>query len=397
MREEPPSEVGREKVLGARSKMLRKGCQAWLEFLEFARHRYGNTARAWFRMDAQEKLVLTEKEFVRGCDEIGFRGNIPALWRYVDADRGGHVRLWELDPRAGVILASFRKFLLDRTTDASGGFRLLDANNSNRVYKAEFTQRLRELGHTTNLSQLFDLLDRDGYGFLVEHNLGFLHRWKPHPYLFCKPNFDAVQPFKDALLARDGPPLAKVWRKVLDREGTMRVKWSSFVTICSQSSMLKQNGAPKTEEQMCAVWKAFDADSSGWISLREFDSECFEIYAGFKRWAEEAHGTVINAFREIDASTNGNGKLAPSELRKVLTHGPKAWVGNPDWLFECLDWNETGRLVEQDFFFLDHWDLDGEDWEATVRNWHSRPKPGVRPKVGPEAGQVSVVVAPAKP
>jgi len=291
-----------------------------------------------------------------------------------------------LDPRTGVILASFRKFLLDRTPngDATSGFRLLDANNSYRLYKAEFIQRLKELGYTANLTLLFDLLDRDGYGFLVDQNFNFLHRWRPHPYLFCKPIPELVQPFKEALLAVHGAPLAKVWRKVLDRDGSMRVKWNAFFAACSQPAMLKQTGSPKTEEQMCGVWKAFDSDSSGWISLREFDPECFELYAGFKRWAEEHHGTVLQAFREIDAATNGNGKLAPSELRKVLSHGPKAWSGDTDWLFECLDWHDSGRLVEQDFAFLDHWDLDGEDWEATVRNWNNRPKSGVRRKVAPE-------------
>lgn len=379
----PPPEIDTGSRGGARS-LLWKGCHAWKEFLQFARHRFGNTVRAWFRMDLQEKLILTEKEFIRGCEEIGFRGNIPALWRYADANRCGQVQLWEIDPNAAMQLASFRNFVVEKLDcEDANAFYILDQNQSNRLYKAEFIQRLHSLGYESDLAVLFDLLDRDGYGFMVERDLNFLRHWKPPPYLFCKPNHEAVQRLREAFLKVHGSPLFRTWRKVLDRPGSMRITWNTFVNACSSASMAKQSGAPKTEEQISAVWKALDTECSGWIRLREFDPPCFEVYSSFKRWAESLHGSALRAFREIDAATNGNGKLAERELRKVV-QDRGGWNGDVGFLFECLDWNNSGRIVEQDVVFLDHWDLDTEEWEAKVRKWNCRPRAGLRPKQGLE-------------
>lgn len=379
--EGPPLELGRGRHHGMRSKMLRKGLHTWLEFLQFARHRFGNTARAWFRMDLREKLSLTEKEFVRGCEEVGFRGNLPALWRYLDSDRTGTVSIMEMDPAVGEKLASFRKFLVENNPARDGsvgdGFQLLDQNRNNRCYKSEFKQRLRALGYSGELANLFELLDRDGYGCLVEHNLHFLQQWTPLPYLFCEPSFEALKAWKEDLKQVHGYPLAKAWRKVLDRDCTMRVTWHSFVVACSGLAASK-NTPPMTEAQMCAVWKALDDDSNNWISLSEFDPECYEVFASFKRWAEDVYGSCCDAFRDIDASTSQNGKLSTVEMRQVIGKCEKAWTGDLEWLFLCLDWNDTQRVTKQDFLFLDHWDLDGEEWEVTVRKWAMAPGGAVR-------------------
>jgi len=365
---QPEMPVPSSGPLRLKKSMLLKGWQARVEFLEFAQRRYGNIIRTWFLLDREENMKLGEKHFVRRVLDMGFSGNVPALWRYMDSDRSGSITILELDAHVAVALAGFKSLLQTNFDDSSKqAWQTMDKNRSGHVHKAEFVEAFQGLGYEGSLPRLFDLLDRGGLGYVVEADLAYLDRWQPRPYLFSKPDFEGLADLKEALLELYWPSF-KAWRKILDRDGTMRVNWEEFCEACRKLALRQAGGRPRAgflaAERMAGVWRALDADCSGWISLREFDTPSHKAVAGFKRWADRTHGSAVNAFHAIDG--NSNGKLHQWELQRT-TRGDDGYEGDVELLFESLDVNSAGWLTEGEFKFLDSWDLDWEEWEAKHR------------------------------
>eukprot|EP00927_Polykrikos_kofoidii_P060755 TRINITY_DN55676_c0_g1_i1.p1 TRINITY_DN55676_c0_g1~~TRINITY_DN55676_c0_g1_i1.p1 ORF type:complete len:751 (+),score=140.62 TRINITY_DN55676_c0_g1_i1:199-2451(+) len=357
---------------------LKKGFLALVELLEFAKHRYGNSVRLWFALDPEENMKLGEKVFIRRCVDIGFRGNIPAMWKYTDGDSSGNVSLLELDASAATMLAGF-KVSVEETFNGNfeDAFNAIDINKTGRIRRQEFVAGLRSLGIARHdPSRLFDLLDRQGFGYVVRTDLRFLSRWKTQRYLFSAPATESLKTFKEVCISVFGLPLFKCWRKVLDRNARMRISYEDFCSGCKQfalrtrqkQSLLIADMIPLQEEQLAGVWRALDDDCSGWVALREFDPESHEVLAEFKRWCERIHGSAVKAFRNLDG--NSNGKMVLSELQGIGS-GKNPFKGNPSLLFSCLDVSGEGKISIDDVSFLDSWDLTFEEWESEVLATHN--------------------------
>lgn len=346
--------------------MLQKGFQANQEFQVFARRRFGNLIRAWFAMDAEENLRLGYQHFVRRCDHIGFRGNISALWQYLDSDRTGSVTILEIDPAASRVLANF-KLLIERRFDGSveDAFQFMDDTKSNRVTKDECRNKLKQVGYNGPVNVLFDLLDRRGYGFVTLDDVTFLNTWHPPAFLFHAPKVKHWKRIKEELRELH-PSLLHMWRKVFDRDGVMRLSWDKFVQIFQSIGSADATASqvfPQALSDIAGVWRAMDAECCGWILLRDFDLESFEALSVFKRWAEGTHGSLVKAFHALDG---GNGRLSRGELKKAA-RGESGCRADLDLVFEGLDVEESSLLVENDVRFLDRWDLDWEDLEVEAR------------------------------
>mmetsp|Transcript_71909 Transcript_71909/g.161394 ORF Transcript_71909/g.161394 Transcript_71909/m.161394 type:complete len:416 (+) Transcript_71909:3-1250(+) len=387
-------EVQLDSGVAGKSK-LQLGFQALLEFRSFTSRRFGNPVRTWFMLDPEANMRLGEQQFARKCVEIGFRGNIMALWQYIDSDQTGTVSLLELDSSSAVMLAGFKLLLQEKFNNRSiEAFHFIDERRSGRVDRPTFVAGLKCAGYHGAISRLFDLLDRQGLGIISASDLKFLDTWKLPAYIFEKPDMEGLQAVKARLLEVHSN-LLRAWRKGLDRDGTMRVAWDEFRTAClelaratppkaaspktasasvpsSPASGGAQGALPRTEKEIAAVWRALDDDCSGWISLREFDRKSFEAVAAFKRWADRVHGGVVKAFRFLDNSgaptgSGSNLKLSEGELRRAV-RGKDGCKANMELLFEGLDANNTYSLTEADVKFLDGWDLAWEEWEAAAKN-----------------------------
>merc|ERR1712232_606810 len=60
---------------------LAKGMLAQKSFVVFANSRFGNVVRTWFKLDPDEHMKLCEQPFARKCVELGYPGDIRALYR----------------------------------------------------------------------------------------------------------------------------------------------------------------------------------------------------------------------------------------------------------------------------------------------------------------------------
>lgn len=350
---------------GVGKSIMKKGHDTLLEFNEFTRRRIGNPVRTWFQLDPEENLRIGEKQFMRRCEEIGFRGNLPSLWRYIDADQTGSITILELDAPAAIVLADFKNLIASHFGNTTAAFKFFDFNKSGRIAKPEFLMQMRELGYQGNAGKLHALLDRSGLGIVHTADIAFLDKWHPVPYLFAEYNWKGLQRLKDALVFQHAS-LLKAWRKALDKDSTMRISWDEFSQACMAIPQAREQlpsqyleDLPQTSDEIAGCWRALDQDCSGWIALREFDQPSFHALASFKRWADESHGGVVAAFRNLDTA---NAKLSEAELKKA-SRGEKGYKGDFELLFDGLDVNNANQLTENDVKFLDAWDLDWEDWE----------------------------------
>eukprot|EP00929_Paragymnodinium_shiwhaense_P025204 TRINITY_DN15305_c0_g2_i1.p1 TRINITY_DN15305_c0_g2~~TRINITY_DN15305_c0_g2_i1.p1 ORF type:complete len:823 (-),score=213.23 TRINITY_DN15305_c0_g2_i1:64-2532(-) len=362
--EEPPASWRYD----PRKKQRLKGFYAHRHFTTFIIARFGNPLRAWFKLDPQENMTMGMCQFLRSCERICFYGNVASLWKYLDSDESGNVSILELHAPSAMLLARLKRIIKDKFDDDSAkAFRYIDDNGSNRVTRLEFIDVMQSFQFKGSASRLFHLLDRKGFGFFSSEDLAFFDKWELPHYIFLNRDEEGLENFKEAITEVHGNAL-KVWRRVLDKNGMMKMSWDDWVNVCAE---LRKNNVPALSlntDQVAAVWRAMETDCSGWIALREWDTEAYDNIAIFKRWADEVHGGVLKAFRKLDGSS-GNCKLSPSELRKALK-GPnalKAEVRQLNYLFEGLDVHGVGLLTEAEVKFLEEWDLEWEDWISAYR------------------------------
>jgi hypothetical protein len=359
---------------------MQKGLQALDEFNRFAAHKFGNTVRAWFMLDPDGKMSIGEKQFARACDEIGFHGNVPALWRYLDSDQSGLITILELDSSAAISLAELKMVIQERFHgSALECFRCMDDNGSDRLFKDEFVRSMKTFGFKGHVaSRLFNMFDKHRLGSICSKDVIFLDRWNPPPYLFTRPDVAGLENFKHALKSMF-TSLLRAWRQLLDRDGTMRVSWDEFCETCrvlQKKSAI--SGLPKNEAQRAGLWRALDEDCGGWISLREFDQESFDAISTFKVWAGKTHGASATAFQAL--THNSAGKLSEAELEKchIEKFNMRLFIQglNLSNNISVQSWlDDKGRkqsmdvpfLVEKDVRFLDKWDLDWEEQESAAK------------------------------
>lgn len=351
----------------ARPTTLQKGFHALLDFLQFGARKFGNAVRLWFAIDPEENMKIAEKQFARACEDIGFRGNIVALWRHLNRDGSGQVSLIDVDSQAAILLADF-KVLLEKQFDNSleKFMRFVDLNKSNRVAKEQFVQAMQKLPFQGSAKRLFDLICRFNSGAISLKNLQFLHKWSPPLYLFSKGDQQMLDDLLGALKELHQDNMLRAWFKSMDTEQTMRVSWIKFNVACARIPRQGRfaNLLPKTDKEVAAVWRMLDEDCSGWIALREFDQDVHEAASAFKNWCDKTYGGIAKFVAKVERVDQGGQKVSKAAFRKALVQQGAVTSQQANMLFDGLDIADTGLLGEQDVKFLDKWDLVWEEWEG---------------------------------
>lgn len=412
---------------GARSTGLRKGLQALQDFTKFTQERYGNPLRAWMALNPEATQGIGEKQFARGLERIGFRGNAVALWRYIDRDSSGQITLVELAPRAARLLAELKKIIVSHAgpaaklrpsvrdaTERSGSnspapsirsrskeetisvyevMRQLDGNNSGHIHRAEFIEGLQSMGYSGPAGRIFDMIVEQGASFLKPEDFAFLDRWHLPLYLCVAADKGAAEELKESL-KRGHKSLFEAWIKVLDPDRTMRVCWHEFLAFCTKAARDKKSPAGLDDEaHVAAIWRAMDDDCSGWIAMRELDPDVFEAVATVKRWgmsvggvsrglrelalremAEEASEEWAfdsldreRALRELEIRSNVTKevKMSKQRFREILFKYAGIRKDVSYVLFEALEHGDH-FVSNSDLLFLDKWDLELEELEIAM-------------------------------
>jgi len=363
--------------------------EAKTALLQHLRQAYGSCARAWRRgLDPHSKFTVDKMQLRHFCRCQELRVNVHALWLALDTDSDGIVGFQDV-AKGAVALAAFRAWCkrnhgscaavwdlpemvrvrgMPQTNRRQIGGKL---TSTKKVLVELFVETLQALGWSGTEekeaeAEIWSALDFFNAGFISQADLRWLDSWEPPLWLAAEPSEAAWKEVKDLLLEKYGLPL-NAWR-LLDADGQNEVCWSEFIVGCKKV---------KFKGDIGAAWRFIDDDASGFISMKEFSPEHYELLMSFKEWASGLYGSVGNAFKNFDK--DGSGSLTYGELRRACQKGK--WGGDVKFLFDCLGMgsvqeNASKRVMTADqISFLDSWpgeaDEDDEEeeeqMEAVVR------------------------------
>jgi len=359
--------VVQERRLHWRRRLQERVQEASTAFDSHIALKYGNGVRAWRQgLDPHSGFLLNKRELGRYCRRVNLQVDIGCLWKGLDQDDDGVLRLEEVGAEHCAVLARFKAWAEQNFGSCSASWdKLRMATGPTGTWKSDktmmyqtFLKALAAFGWPQHCglyppssfadqrcAMLCSSLDLHGCGIVSLQDLEWLDQWAAPEYLAADPDPGAWQELRAGMLkACGGQPLC-AWRTFLDTNDQNHASWGEFKEACKKVGF---NG------NIGGVWRHLDADTSGQISLQEYDPHSAEILASFKEWIENNFGCVEFAFRSMD--TDGSGSVCFSELKRACHR--LGWQGCPRQIFEFLDIDVSpGKrtLSFKELAFLDSW------------------------------------------
>lgn len=335
-------------------KAMTPGARQVYHFREFLIRKYGNLVRGWvLLLDRDKSGAVSRKEFFQALAEVRFPGDANQLWRRLDKDHSGTISLCELAPKTVVEVADFKHWAKKVFGSMKEAFISMDTDRNGILSNEEFCNACVKYGFMNEkLKLVFQCLDLAGKGIVKSDEVRWLDKWDPPQYLYFKADEEAWLKLKAGLLRRyRGNPIT-AWRKCLDRDSSMRVNWTEFQNACRRL---------KTDLCVPAMWRALDANISGWVSIKEFDETAFHLVAGFKLWARSKFKTMAKMMEALDDSKSGD--LTWREFHSAFTRlasvdGVDLTLSELEMLFQGLDIDGQRRIALDELIFLEEWDLE---------------------------------------
>eukprot|EP00929_Paragymnodinium_shiwhaense_P025866 TRINITY_DN15541_c0_g1_i1.p1 TRINITY_DN15541_c0_g1~~TRINITY_DN15541_c0_g1_i1.p1 ORF type:complete len:469 (+),score=130.62 TRINITY_DN15541_c0_g1_i1:118-1524(+) len=274
-----------------------KGFLTWLE------RRFGNIVRAWrLALDLDGSGCLTYNEFGNAVRDLGYEGSIKGLWREIDDDGSGVISLAELSPDAAVLLSGFREVLMSKFKDSAEAWKGMDVRGRKVLSETEFVEACRKIGWTKKPELLHRYLcsGPQGVNTVKQGDLEWLGlEGLPEVLGMAEITTERGRQghgpaSKDAFLKqlkhRFGS-LPRAWRLVLDLDGSGQITYNEFALACRTIGY---------EGSLKALWREFDDDGSGVISLYEVDPAAARLLHSFKTMLMKKHATAEAAWRHLD-------------------------------------------------------------------------------------------------
>eukprot|EP00397_Hematodinium_sp_SG-2012_P002686 GEMP01002694.1.p1 GENE.GEMP01002694.1~~GEMP01002694.1.p1 ORF type:complete len:867 (+),score=165.73 GEMP01002694.1:288-2888(+) len=352
----------RKRDLGAKQRAARH------EFLAHCRRKYGSIVRAWRQgLDRNHSMAVGRHEFMKFCADTGFTGDRKLAWTELDKDNSGKTTLEEIDMYGALMLAQFREFIKETFNswndvfERAGTARPLGGLNK-KTTEEFFVRKVTEWGFTlrpplscSHLRKLFRALDLQGCGIVRREDVMFIRQWVPPPWMTVDPDHEARANFTEHLKTRHGN-LISAWKSI-DTDETNIVSWQKFF----QGALHSKYGNIR---RLPSIWRSFDANLCGYITLRDLNKDDADILEGFVIWARSNFGDVVSAFQVLDADQIG--ELSFHDFRSSMRlYG---YSGDVRQLFIALDNKKSRKLSAKTLAFLDSWDmLDHEGAERAKK------------------------------
>lgn len=342
-------------------------------FLKWCQKNKTHLVSVWRRLDKDGSMSLHRMEFIRGMRDIRYDGDVEKLWSQFDSDHTGTLSFTEFAPENALDLARFKQWAVNQFGSLQAAFRCFDADRSGSITLEEFTDAVNQQeGFPDHLAKsvelLFLLLDdgKDNSSLTItEDELLFLDRWQSPAYLWEEADVAAKDRLKAALLRRNNDNALLAWRKVLDKDSSMRVNFDEFCAACK---VLARNGLEEARPPggaasgVSALFVALDSDRSGWFSLRNWDEEAYMALVTFTTWAKSKTGKVTDCIR-----TMAQGKPVTWNVFKQAVRSIGLKSVEVPLVFEGLC-KGSSSFSAGDAAFLDRWDpvnerKEEEAWE----------------------------------
>lgn len=390
--EQLPMLVHHRRVMWQRE-TTRRALEARIGFIRHLRDTYSNEVRAWRTgLDPKDTFELDAGDIKKYCRKHDLQIDSGDLWKSLDKDCDGSLRLEELCVGPADVLASFQSWATTSfgstaaiwetpamvqarcapSSGAGGGWA-----SEKKVLFTTFTEVLKTLNwpaydNVASRKTLLNSLDLHGCSFISRVDLEWLDKWQMPQWLCSEPDPVAWEELRASIMYYYKHPL-KAWRQLLDTDNSNNVSWLEFKEACEKI---------KFKGNIGGAWRALACQASS-ISMKEYDAASAELLNSFKDWAETNYGSVKLAFKAIDV--NNTGKLSYQELKRAC-HNLK-WRGEVRLLFDCLDLDgklEGGKrfITMKEVQFLDEWESDPglqeQDEDETVEKALAQPAKPVR-------------------
>eukprot|EP00930_Biecheleria_cincta_P031522 TRINITY_DN21877_c0_g2_i1.p1 TRINITY_DN21877_c0_g2~~TRINITY_DN21877_c0_g2_i1.p1 ORF type:complete len:719 (+),score=126.57 TRINITY_DN21877_c0_g2_i1:73-2229(+) len=326
----------------------------------------GSFVRGWRRLlDQNGNLSVSKIDMLKGCRKIAFGGDTSALWKGMDGDDDGSVSLHEVDIRMGIVLANFKKVCQSRYGSCASAMQQLGAVIRHRSSKwssediysalkaAGFPER-PEVPQKQAAMMLHEACDLSGVGSITSEDVTFLDKWEPVPWLYT----DAAREEKErflAVLRSRYVSIIVAWRRLFDQNNTNRAWYKDFCQVCR---------VLRFQHNVAGLWRCFDRDSRGFISLRELDNHSADVLLNFKSWAESNFGSISHAFHVFDS--DGSKALSASTFKRKLRDF--GFQGDAGVLFQSLKPDASShkdvKVTLEDLMYLASWDCEPSDEDS---------------------------------
>jgi len=331
------------------------------QFHAWANHSFGSLVRLWRCLDEHNHMRMGQGQFLRGLHDLGFSGDAKGIFRDLNRDQTGTLLFFHFAPEEAIAVGEF--LLWVRQHHGSLAELSVAADKRHQLSRQQFLQLCKRKGFSNEhaLELTFDLLDKDGNGFIVRTELALLDQWDYPEWLTAKADPEAAATCKHKLLESCQGNALLAWRH-LNRSGSMRVAWHDFRTACRK--LLSQEDCL----MLASAWRSIDDDLSGWLSLREFDKETYEQLTGFVSWIDTTHDGMLGAFPKLNANQGSkDAHIFQTEFRKVCKDsgfGDNVLIK----IFQGLDVDSTGSVSMNEVRFLQYWKVDTELKEEEAWN-----------------------------
>mmetsp|Transcript_95536 Transcript_95536/g.212502 ORF Transcript_95536/g.212502 Transcript_95536/m.212502 type:complete len:921 (+) Transcript_95536:1-2763(+) len=158
-----------------------KGASDWASMKTLLLKKYGTVSAAWKHgLDLDGNGKLSFGEFCDACRQIGYIGDLKALFTELDTHKTGLITMDEVDPDAKAALSSFRTLVLDTYGNLEEAWKAFDKDGNLRLDENEFSERCSDMGYEGDALALFKyLLDEKGARLLTIDHLQYWVNRKP--------------------------------------------------------------------------------------------------------------------------------------------------------------------------------------------------------------------------
>eukprot|EP00930_Biecheleria_cincta_P086122 TRINITY_DN7548_c0_g2_i1.p1 TRINITY_DN7548_c0_g2~~TRINITY_DN7548_c0_g2_i1.p1 ORF type:complete len:749 (+),score=159.04 TRINITY_DN7548_c0_g2_i1:170-2416(+) len=294
--------------------------RAACELKEFVVRKEGSSLRAWTKyFDTVHDQRIGQMDFIRGMRAMNYPGDAAELFWTLDADRSGELALEELDANAADQWRQFRAFcvhVFDDPTDM-----LKPAITENDLKWLDQEQKRQKRKEAAKKRALIEKVRRkDNNWKLAEATMKDFKQFLKHKY----GNY------------------VRAWRSALSPEGSMVLQRAVLFKACANLGW---------QGDVRLLYKAFDKDDSGYISIEELDAHAAELLAHFHEFIGKHFGSASAAFKGLD--TFNQKKIKQPEFCAALKSFGFQYSAKA--IFQGLDYEGKKALNEEDLLFLDRW------------------------------------------
>lgn len=238
-------------------------CEMRQKFIEV----HGNMLLAWLKaLDVKGTGMVSEQQFTKACVEAGFSKNARQLFRTLQPNmNSGYMTIKDFDSRAYKALSR-------------GDFRMISESDSpayggKKPLELTFDQR-QEAMYFHQVRKSWEAARREEFAKACRADL-------PQRLI------DSPEEFKDLCVRKFGS-ITAAWRMCLDQDANGKLTFNEF---CQALRRLGYAGDFK------ALWKHYDVDKNGHISLQEIDREGHEQIESFLQLLSAKYGDLDAAWK----------------------------------------------------------------------------------------------------